>query len=176
MLKERLNQELKQTIMLIGLISDSHDHVPHIEQAVEIFKNREVDRVLHAGDFCSPFTIPPFDGLPLQGVFGNNDGDHYLLLQKFEAIGAEHLGTFGDLAIDGLKIALYHGTDAPITAALEQCGIYDIVVSGHTHEKKAEQVNGTLAINPGTAHGFGEGATVALLDTAALEVEFLELS
>lgn len=161
--------------MVIGLISDSHDHLPHIHKAVEIFKERKVELVLHAGDFCSPFTVPPFEGLSLKGVFGNNDGDHFLLLQKFDAIGAEHLGTFGDLEVDGKKIALYHGTDAPITTALEQCGNYDVVVSGHTHEKKAEMVSNTLAINPGTAHGFGEKATIALLDTDATDVRFVEL-
>lgn len=161
--------------MLIGLISDSHDHVIHTEQAVEIFKSREVEVVLHAGDFCSPFMIPPFEGLPLKAVFGNNDGDHYMLLQKFSAIGAEHLGTYGEVEIDGRNIALYHGTDAPITAALEQCGKYDAVVSGHTHEKRTEMINDTLAINPGTAHGFDGVATIALLDTGSMEVEFVEL-
>ncbi len=54
--------------MLIGLISDSHDHVRNIEKAIKIFKKREVELVLHAGDFCSPFTIPPFEGLNLKGV------------------------------------------------------------------------------------------------------------
>ncbi|MDZ7681212.1 MAG: metallophosphoesterase [Fodinibius sp.] len=161
--------------MVVGLISDSHDHLPHIEAATDIFRKRDVPLVLHAGDFCSPFTIPPFEGLHLKGVFGNNDGDHYLLMQKFAAIGAEHLGSFGALTIGGRKVALYHGTDAPITAALEQCGSYDVVISGHTHEIKAEMVEKTLAINPGTAHGFGEQATVALLDTETLDVEFKEL-
>jgi len=161
--------------MLLGLISDSHDHVPHIEQAVNIFKQRKVEVVLHAGDFCSPFTVPPFEGLSLKGVFGNNDGDHYLLLQKFDAIKADHLGTFGALEIDGRRIALYHGTDAPVTAALEQCGNYDVVISGHTHERKVEMIGSTLAINPGMAHGFGDEATVALLDTEELDVEFVSL-
>lgn len=161
--------------MLIGLISDTHDSVPNIERAVSIFKKREVGLVLHAGDFCSPFTIPPFEDLPVKGVFGNNDGDYFLLMKKCEAIGAELLGSFGDLEIDGTKVALYHGTDAPITAALEQCGNYDIVVSGHTHQKKAVTIGSTLAVNPGTAHGFGEEATVALLDTTTKDVEFVQL-
>jgi len=161
--------------MLIGLISDSHDHVPHIEQAVSIFKEHKVDLVLHAGDFCSPFTVPPFEGMSLKGVFGNNDGDHYLLLQKFSDIGAEHWGSFGQLKVDNHTIALYHGTDAPITAALEQSGNFDIVISGHTHQSKIEMIGDTLSINPGTAHGFGEEATIALLDTQSLDVELLQL-
>lgn len=161
--------------MNIGLISDSHDHVPHIEKAVNIFKSREVDLVLHAGDYCSPFTIPPFEGLPLKGVFGNNDGDHYLLMQKFNDIGAELAGYFLELEVEERKIALYHGTDAPITSALRQCGNYDVVISGHTHEQVKHQVDDTLAINPGTAHGFGNTASIAVLDTATMGVEFIGL-
>lgn len=162
--------------MIVGLISDSHDNVPHIKQAVEIFKREEVALVLHAGDFCSPFCIPPFEGLDLRGVFGNNDGDHYLILQKFNEIDAAHLGTFGEVEINSKKIALYHGTDAPITSALEQCGNYDVVVSGHTHEKKIELVGNTLSINPGTAHGFDGEATIALLDVNAMDVSSVNLS
>ncbi|MEL7832715.1 metallophosphoesterase [Fodinibius sp. Rm-B-1B1-1] len=162
--------------MIIGLISDSHDHVPHIKKAVEIFKNRNVGLVLHGGDFCSPFTIPLFDGLSLKAVFGNNDGDHYLLLQKGNDIGLDHWGSFGEFEIDGKKLALYHGTDTPITAALEQSGNYDVVVSGHTHQKKVEFVGKTLAVNPGTAHGFEGEATIALLDTEAMDVQFIKLN
>jgi putative phosphoesterase len=161
--------------MQVGLVSDSHDHIDHLEKAVGIFNDRDVDLVLHAGDFCSPFMIPPFQGLNLKAVFGNNDGDHYMLLQKIREIGAEHLGTFGEVQVDGRSIALYHGTDAPVTAALEQCGNYDAVVSGHTHDARSVMVDGTLAINPGTAHGFGQQATIALLETELMDVEFVEL-
>jgi len=98
-----------------------------------------------------------------------------LLLQKFKAINAEHLGSFGDLTVDGKKVALYHGTDAPITVALEKCGMYDVVISGHTHRKKVEKVGSMLAINPGTAHGFEGMATSAFWDSKSMEVEFVEL-
>lgn len=161
--------------MTIGVISDSHDHVPHIKRSVEIFRRREVELVLHAGDYCSPFTIPHFEGLPLKGVFGNNDGDHYLLIEKFNAIDAELAGYFLELEQSGRKIALYHGTDAPITSALHHCGKYDFVISGHTHEQAYEKIGDTVAINPGTAHGFGETACIALLDTDSMEAEFIEL-
>ena len=162
--------------MIIGLISDSHDHLPHIRESVEIFTEHDVGLVLHAGDFCSPFTLPPFEGLNTKAVFGNNDGDHYLLLQKGSEINLDHRGSFGEFKVDGNKIALYHGTDAPITAALEQSGNYDVVVSGHTHQKNVEFVGKTLAINPGTAHGFEDEATIALMDTEAMDVQFIKLN
>lgn len=161
--------------MLIGLISDTHDHVDHIKKAVEIFKQKKVDLLLHAGDYCSPFTIPLFDGLPLKGIFGNNDGDKYLLISKFEEIDADIAGDFLSLEVDGLKIALYHGTYPEITASLCESGRYDMVISGHTHTMVNERVGNTLWINPGTANGFDGKATIALLDTKIMEPEFIEL-
>lgn len=162
--------------MLIGIISDSHDHVPHIRQAASIFKKHEVDMVLHAGDYCSPFTIPPFDGLPLKGVFGNNDGDRYLLMQKFSEIGAELVGEFAELSVGGQFLALYHGSYAGITQSLVESGRYEVVIHGHTHQAKSKQVGNTLVVNPGSAHGFEEEATIALLDTESLKPSFITLS
>lgn len=163
-------------MMLIGLISDTHDHVEHIKEAVGLFKDRNAELVLHAGDYCSPFTIPHFEGLNLKGIFGNNDGDKFLLMSKFRAIGADLEGSFLDLEAGGLKIAVYHGTDQPITDALHQSGMYDVVVSGHTHETVNRKIADTLAVNPGTANGFDGEATIAFLDTESREVEFVRLN
>lgn len=131
-----------------------------------------MDLVLHAGDFCSPLMILLFEGLNLQAVFGNNDGDKYLLMEKMTAINGKLLGTFGKVQVDGCSIALYHGTDAPITKALVGSGNFDVVISGHTHERRNKKVGDTLALNPGTVHGFDQEASVALLETDSLEVEF----
>lgn len=162
--------------MLIGLISDTHDHVPHIQKAVEIFREKAVEFVIHAGDYCSPFTIPYFKNLNLKGIFGNNDGDKFLLVSKFQEAGAEINGEFMKLEIDGLKIAVYHGTYPDITEALNLCGKYDVVISGHTHETVQKKVGETLVINPGTAHGFEGKATIAILNTESREVDFINLN
>lgn len=161
--------------MLIGLISDTHDHVDHIKKAVNIFRDKKADLILHAGDYCSPFTIPLFEGLPLKGIFGNNDGDKYLLISKFQEIGADIAGDFMSLEVDGIKIAVYHGTYPEITAALCESGRYHVVVSGHTHEVVHEQFRETLWINPGTANGFDGKATIGLFDTSSKAVEIIEL-
>lgn len=162
--------------MIIGLISDSHDHLPHLNRAIEVFKEKKAGLILHAGDYCSPFTIPLFEGLNLKGIFGNNDGDKYLLMHKFREINAELAGDFLSVHAGGLHIAMYHGTYPEITQALQECGRYDVVVSGHTHEIVKKETRDTLAVNPGTAHGFGEEATIALLDTGNKTVEFIRLN
>ncbi len=161
--------------MLIGLISDSHDHVPNIKKAVEYFRQEGIETVFHAGDYCSPFTIQYFKGLKLHGIFGNNDGDKYLLIKKFDEIKANIHGDFYETQIDRLKFALYHGTYPEITSSLAKSGSYDVVVTGHTHEPNFENVGPTLSINPGSVHGFEADAMIAILDTESKMVQFKEL-
>ncbi len=67
--------------MLIGVMSDTHDHMDNLKKAVHIFNDRGVKAVLHAGDFTSPFTFRVLKNLEAEftGIFGNNDGDIYML-------------------------------------------------------------------------------------------------
>lgn len=161
--------------MNIGICSDSHDHVENIKKAVSFFKEREVERVIHAGDYCSPFTIPLFEGLNLHGVFGNNDGDKFLLMKKFDKIGASLYGDFFSFEADNVKFAVYHGTYPEITQSLELCGKYDVVISGHTHEPKLDTIEDTISINPGSVNGFDGDAMVAIFNTETRKVQFKEL-
>ncbi len=161
--------------MKIGLISDTHDHVPHIKKSLELFKKHNAELILHAGDFCSPFTIPEFAGFKMRGVFGNNDGDHFRLLMKAEEAGIELEAELLVLESGGRNIVVYHGTREEITEALVMCGKYDLVVSGHTHQAHVTNSGNTLWVNPGSANGFGEDATVALYDTDTGEAEILRV-
>lgn len=161
--------------MLIGICSDSHDHVHNIKKAVEKFKDRNVGMVVHAGDYCSPFTIPLFESIPLHGVFGNNDGDKFLLMKKFDEIGASLYGNFFSFKKNKLNIGVYHGTYSEITESLEKSGVYDVVISGHTHQADVETIGNTISINPGSVHGFEQDALIAFFDTDTKQVEFKEL-
>lgn len=161
--------------MDIGICSDSHDHVENIKKAVTFFKHRNVERVIHAGDYCSPFTIPLFEGLDLHGVFGNNDGDKYLLMKKFSEIGATMYGDFFSFEVEEMKFAVYHGTYPEITAGLELSGKYDVIISGHTHQPRLDTVGNTLSINPGSVNGFEGDAMIAIINTQTMKVQFKEL-
>ena len=163
---------------MIGIISDSHDNLNAIRKAVEFFNNNDVKAVLHAGDIVSPFTARVFKELKpkLYFVFGNNDGDKITLTRWFEEIGATSCGDFGDLTIDGLHIALLHGTDEALVRALAGSGDFDVVIRGHTHNPGVKIIKGTPVINPGECSGVLSGkATVAVLEIANLNVEITEL-
>lgn len=163
---------------MIGIISDSHDNINAIRKAVELFNGKKVKAVLHAGDLVSPFTARAFKELEskLYFVFGNNDGDKVTLTKRFEEIGATSCGDFGDLIIDGLHIALLHGTNEIFVKALAKSGEFDVVVRGHTHEPDVKIIEGVPVINPGEASGvLSEKSTVAILEISNLNIEIMQL-
>ena len=45
--------------MRIGIFADSHDHLDHIRQAVEVFNQAHCELVVFAGDLVSSFAVPP---------------------------------------------------------------------------------------------------------------------
>ena len=136
---------------MIGIISDSHDNMNALWKAVEFFNERGVKAVLHAGDLISPFTARAFKELKpkLYFVFGNNDGDRVTLIKRLEEIGATSCGDFGDLTIDGLHIALLHGTNEALVKAIAKSEEFDVVIRGHTHEPNVKIIEGVPVINPG---------------------------
>ncbi|MGA2642086.1 MAG: metallophosphoesterase [Spirochaetia bacterium] len=163
--------------MKIGILSDTHDHMPNIDRAVELFSKIGVEAVIHAGDFCSPFTLPQFKpladkGLKMYAVFGNNDGDRALLVRR----GGEFC-SFADgsriVTLDGRTFAVMHYPD--LADDLFRSGAYDVVVYGHDHKRRVEGGAKKL-INPGTCAGYlADAATVAVLETSGLRVDILNL-
>ncbi|MDR1993058.1 MAG: metallophosphoesterase [Nitrososphaerota archaeon] len=165
--------------MLIGAVSDSHDNLPLIEQAIQTLNTQKVALVLHAGDYISPFTIAKFKMLncPLIGVFGNNDGDHELLKKRFsETENCTIHNRFIQITIENLQIGLLHGDETNLLNTLISCSHFDFVIHGHTHQQSITHKNKTLIINPGELCGYLTGIpTMALIDTAKKEASIIEL-
>lgn len=165
--------------MLIGLIADTHDNLPLVDKAIKKLNEKNVELVLHAGDYVAPFVIPKFKELKarLIGVFGNNDGDRELLKKRFnEHEGLEMRGNFAEIFIDGLRIALLHGNEEELLKALINSESFDVVVHGHTHKAETYQKGKTSIVNPGEVCSYLTGnSTIALLDTDKRKAEIVEL-
>ena len=155
--------------MIAGLMADSHDHVRLVRAALEIFRERGAEVVLHAGDVVAPFAaklLASF-GKPVHAVFGNNDGERAGLGGILDI--AEGPRTF---ELGGMQIVVAHDlaeiSESELAAA-------DVVVTGHTHTPSIEPGK-PLRINPGETGGWLSGrATCAILDTESLETELCEL-
>ena len=135
--------------MKIGLISDTHDNIHNIQNAILSFNDKHTRFVIHAGDIVSPETVKAFDGMRLIGVLGNNDLEVHELSSAFDKIGGELKGEFCEIDQDKLVFAVYHGTNSKRIESLIQCGKHDVVVCGHTHRVQNKKVGKTLILNPG---------------------------
>jgi hypothetical protein len=162
----------------VGIISDTHDNLPLVDRAIEKLNKEKVGLVLHAGDYVAPFTVLRFKKLKakLIGVFGNNDGDHELLKERFADIeGAEIRDGFAEVNAEGLRIALLHG-DGELLQSLVNAECYDVVVHGHSHEARVYKKGKTTVINPGEVCGYLSGKpTIVLLDTKSREAKIVQL-
>lgn len=97
--------------MKIGLIPDTNNNIENILKAIREFDEKNVDLVLHAGDFSSPIAVESFAGVKLVGVLGNNDKDIPGLTLAFKKINGDLIGETHETTYDGLSFALYHGTN-----------------------------------------------------------------
>ncbi len=158
--------------MKIGIVSDTHDNVEKAGEIADFFEDR-VEKVIHCGDMVSPFTAKIFDrDFEFHYVRGNNDGE-WNLKQIIEDFGSFY-NNIAELNFSRQEIAVYHGTDEEIADSLVECGKYDYIFRGHTHEKKVREVDGTVEINPGGIRlpGQDENIHVVVINLESGEFEF----
>lgn len=156
--------------MRIGIISDSHDHLPHLRRAVEALQERGAEVILHGGDFVAPFAVKELlkAKVPLHAVFGNNDGERQGIRRLFPAVQDPPL----TLELGGRKIVLDH---YPEVVDRKEAKSADILIFGHTHQIVLKP-GPPLILNPGECCGWLTGrATCAMLETNSLKVEILEV-
>ena len=141
--------------------ADTHDNRPAIRKAVDVFNQRGVGLVVHAGDMISPFTILDFKKLPLpwksfsaimtESVWGC--AARYR--ENAKLLPGPREFTFG-----GRRFLLMH--EDGCVAAAAQSEAVDIIVSGHTHDIDVRQ-GPPLVLNPGEAGGWLRGRSTVQL-------------
>jgi putative phosphoesterase len=163
--------------MRVGIMSDSHDRVPAIAEFIKQYQAAGIGLVLHAGDFCAPFSLDPFETahMSMAGVFGKNDADlESLRARAGRAIGLELFESPHSFDIGGKRILLAHDLADIPERSVES---HDIVVHGHLHKQEMKHRGETLIVNPGESCGWVHGIpTAAILDLDAKTVEWLTLS
>ncbi len=157
--------------MLVGVISDTHDRLPMIDAALDLFAERRVEALIHPGDFVAPFAVQRllrFDG-PIHVTYGNNDGERTGLKKLLPQL------VDGPLSVElgGRRILVHHFIEWCKPDDIERA---EIIVSGHTHEVVNHFDRGKLFLNPGECCGWVNGrCTVAILDTDGPSAEVFEL-
>lgn len=153
--------------VLVGLISDTHGLVrPEVHSALV-----GVELILHAGDVGGEEVLDELALIaPVRAVFGNTDPP-------------DHPGLVDAIAVTlgGVRVHVSHGHEVgrPTPEALAAAYGADVIVYGHTHRQRVDDVDGRLVVNPGAAgpRRFDVRPAVGLLRAARgrAAVEIVEL-
>jgi len=133
----------------IGLLSDTHGHIP--KKAYEFFA--DCNEIWHAGDIGNIETAKELAGIKtLKAVYGNIDGQDirsfYPLYQEFTCEGVKVLM---------IHIGGYPGRYTPEARALIDEINPKLSITGHSHILKVinDPKKNLLHINPGAAGKYG---------------------
>ena len=162
--------------MRVGVLSDTHDRVPAIGDFARRFSEAGVGLVIHAGDYCAPFSLEPLieARLALAGVFGHNDGDREgLRAAASRGVGAELYESPHSVVLDDVRVMIVHDLGEVQQRALDE---HAVVIHGHTHRNSLETRGESVLVNPGEACGWLHGTpTAAIIDLVGRNVEFVRL-
>ena len=154
--------------MLLGVVSDTHGHLPFATAAVRMLESLEVEAVLHCGDIGTEDVVPLFAAWPTHFVLGNVDYPRYMEAAIQEA-GQHYHGRFAELEMEGIAIALLHGDDERLLAETISSGRFGLVCHGHTHKQRLQRIGETLVLNPGALYRTNQHS-IAVVQLPELEV------
>jgi putative phosphoesterase len=158
----------------LGIISDTHGQVELTRPAVRMFESLDVNAVLHCGDIGSLAVVELFAAWPTHFVFGNCDYDHDKFATAIRQAGQTCHGLFGDLELEGVRVALLHSHERRRFRQAIDSGDYRLVCYGHTHVAAVDRHGETLAVNPGAIYR-ATPHSVAVVDLPAVEATIVEL-
>ncbi len=129
--------------MKIGVLSDTHMHMPEELHPEIIRAFSGVDLIVHAGDFVGSAVL---EGLRKMGevraVRGNVDSTRLRSLLPEKEL----------LELESKRIGIIHGWGGPegIEQRIrEQFNKVDVIIYGHSHQAQNKKLSGVLFFNPG---------------------------
>ena len=158
--------------MLVGILSDTHDKIDPLANAIKKLQARGAEYFIHCGDVGEQGVLDRLAGLPLTFIWGNNDWDVAELADYAGALGLTCGGRFAELTLDGKTFAVTHGDNLALRQRILNEQRHDYLLQGHTHIYSDERVGRTRVINPGALYR-AHFKTVALLDTSSDTLEKL---
>lgn len=129
--------------MRIGVLSDTHIHLAEEIPAQIISAFSDVDLIVHAGDFVGSAVLEGLQRIgEVKAVHGNVDSMKLRSLLPDKQI----------IVVGRKKIGVTHGWGGPEgieKRVKEFLGDVDIIIYGHSHRAKIEQIGKVLFFNSG---------------------------
>ena len=162
--------------MRIGIISDTHDEVRAMEDALGILEAEGTTVLLHCGDLCGPAAMAALSGFDAWVARGNMDRHSELEAAAQETIGSARFADHHRLTLDGQSAVLLHGHRQDELRELISAGEHAYVFHGHTHRRRDQRIGSTRVINPGALGGIRwRQRSFCILDLSTGEVTFIKI-
>lgn len=160
--------------MKLGILSDTHNNVAATQAALQLFRTRGVERLIHCGDLTKPRMVRLFEGWQAAFVFGNIDRKQDALTRVVEQTeGPYYIGPFYEVELARVRIGACHGHVHDTLQGMIESGRYDLALHGHTHRQRDERLNDTRIINPGALGGtYYQPRSACILDLNTMKAEF----
>ena len=118
--------------MIVGILSDTHDRVDAMADAMELLRRSGAEFFIHCGDVgserCS--TTSPASPAPSSSATPTGTAP---LCALCEQIGVACYPSLAELELGGKKFAVTHGDDFRLKQRLLAEQRYDYLLQGHTH-------------------------------------------
>ena len=159
--------------MKLGLVSDTHGQNVYIERARDLFRQQEIDQLIHTGDVTRVKHLTPLLELEvlIHLVMGNMDRRQNEFESVAETGAFTYHGSSGQFAVDGRTISFTHGHLDSTMRALRSDSVY--LIHGHTHERRDEMYKSCRILNPGSVKP--PSPSVAVLNIESDSLQFFSL-
>jgi len=136
--------------MYLGVISDTHGNILLAHQAMFVFREFGVERIIHCGDVGTAAVLSQFAGTPVDFVLGNCDWSEAEFSEMLEPGHVTCHGDLGHITLMEQKIAFMHGHDQRRFDRETSSGQWDLLCCGHTHQASLWMgCDRTIVLNPG---------------------------
>lgn len=164
--------------MKIGVLSDTHNNLPNLRGALDLFGKENIDTIIHCGDLTGVEIARAMQGFRVICVFGNGDfATGEIRAALLEMNPENYAGMVFTGRIGEARIAAAHGHLPGSVEELVHSGAYDYVFHGHSHQHSDDTAGFTRLINPGALGGLHhEARQVCTVDLEAARVKFHQIS
>ena len=165
--------------MILGILSDTHNHIDATRRALAALADAGAELLVHCGDIgddaldlLSAECLAR--GIRAWAALGNCDSWSDAAWRPAPAGVTPARTVWFDA--DGKSCAAMHGDDPWGLYRLASSGRLDYLFTGHTHRPSLETVGRTVLLNPGSAaRPRNDIPTVAILDTATGDYRWIPL-
>jgi len=164
--------------MILGILSDTHGHLPRTRTAIRQLTDAGAELLIHCGDLGSEEIVTLLfevkeEGLPVIAVPGNVDEWDPGLILYAKKLGLS-LPRTARTTQGGMTIAVHHGHDPREMSSLEHTPGLDLLFTGHTHVAKDQIIGSLRILNPGAVYR-AQIPSVAVFDTETREMTWIPL-